>query len=179
MLNLRAWIPEARGDVDRAAELFAEVLQLARSLADTIPVLIGLANLARTQMRRGDVAAAAALYTEGVRLAVQAGDEGSAGYNLSGLAAVAAARGEPLRAASLAAGADALLETTGAFWLTTYAGDRAGVSGTAAARPRRGARKGACSRPRHDPRRAGRSRAGTRALDALEGHPCRRLPRAA
>ena len=95
MLNLRAWIPEARGDVDRAAELFAEVLQLARSLADTIPVLIGLANLPRTQMRRGYVAAAAALYTEGVRLAVQAGDEGSAGYNLSGLAAVAAARASP------------------------------------------------------------------------------------
>ena len=136
MLNLRAWIPEARGDVDRAAELFAEVLQLAPlPLADTIPVLIGLANLARTQMRRGDVAEAEALYTESVRLAVQAGDEGGAGYSLSGLAAVAAARDEPLRAASLAAGADALLETTGAFWLTTYAGDRAGLSGTAGGSP--------------------------------------------
>ena len=104
-----------RGDDDRATALLEEGLALARQVRDTWSISVAVANLGRVQLRtNGDPARAHALLVEGLKLARDRNDKRVAAECVQGLAAVNAIEGRAREAARLFAGAELLLETTGA-----------------------------------------------------------------
>ena len=108
------------GDPERAAQLFAQGLDLSRRVPGWFPLLVSLYDLALSSQTRGDLTGAAELLKEGLTLAAEAGDEASVGYYLKRLAAVAALQGDAERAVVLLAAAGALLQAAGSGWLLAY-----------------------------------------------------------
>ena len=104
-----------RGDDDRASALFEEGLGLARQVRDTWSISVAVANLGRVQLRtNGDPARAHSLLVEGLKLARNRNDKRVTAECIQGLAAVNAIEGRAREATRLFAGAEVLLETTGA-----------------------------------------------------------------
>jgi predicted ATPase len=118
--NFLGQVRLAQGDHDRAAELFADGLVVARRMQDRPSILISLYDLALCSQARGDLADAAGHLAEGLSLAGEAGDQTSAAYYLEALAMVASRTGRPQRAVRLLGAAAALLETKGSGWLRAY-----------------------------------------------------------
>ena len=104
-----------RGDDERATALLEEGLAVARQVRDTWSISVAVANLGRVQLRtNGDPAQARALLVEGLKLARDRNDKRVTAECVQGLAAVNAIEGRAREAARLFAGAELLLETTGA-----------------------------------------------------------------
>ena len=89
------------GDVDRAAALQTEALELFRGLGDRRGVARALQELGWVAWVRGDPGRAVALLEEGMGLARGLGDRRIVAWALAGLGAVAMDRGELDRAAAL------------------------------------------------------------------------------
>ena len=105
----------ARGDFEPATGFLEEGLALARQVRDTWSISVAVANLGRVQLRtNGDATRALALLVEGLKLARDRNDKRVAAECVQGIAAVNAIEGRAREAARLFAGAELLLETTGA-----------------------------------------------------------------
>jgi predicted ATPase len=115
--NFLGQIRLSQGDHDRAAQLFTEGLNAARSAQDRFTILVSLYDLALSSQAQGDQTGAAELLKEGVSQAAEAGDEPSVAYYLEALAAVATLEDNPERAVRLLAAAGALLQAKGSGWL--------------------------------------------------------------
>ena len=107
----------SQADHDRAAQLFTEALNAARSAQDRFTILISLYDLALSSQARGDLTAAAERLQEGVSQSAEARDEPSVAYYLEALAAVAIRQDNLERAVHLLAAAGALLQAKGSGWL--------------------------------------------------------------
>ena len=93
--NFLGQIRLSQADHDRAAQLFTEALNAARSAQDRFTILISLYDLALSSQAQGDLTGAAERLKEGVSQSAEAGDEPSVAYYLEALAAVATAGGQP------------------------------------------------------------------------------------
>jgi tetratricopeptide (TPR) repeat protein len=115
--NFLGQIRLSQADHDRAAQLFTEGLNAARSAQDRFTILISLYDLALSSQAQGDLTGAAEHLHEGVSQSAEAGDEPSVAYYLEALAAVAIRQDNLERAVHLLAAADALLQAKGSGWL--------------------------------------------------------------
>ena len=115
--NFLGQIRLSQGDHDRAAQLFTEALNAARSAQDRFTILISLYDLALSSQAQGDQTGAAERLQEGVSQSAEAGDEPSVAYYLEALAAVATQEDNLERAVRLLAAAGALLQARGSGWL--------------------------------------------------------------
>ena len=115
--NFLGQIRLSQADHDRAAQLFAEALNAARSAQDRFTILISLYDLALSSQAQGDLTGAAERLKEGVSQSAEAGDKPSVAYYLEALAAVATRQDNPERAVRLFAAAGALLRAKGSGWL--------------------------------------------------------------
>jgi predicted ATPase len=106
-----------QADHDRAAQLFAEALNAARSAQERFTILVSLYDLALSSQAQGDLTGAAERLQEGVSQSAEAGDEPSVAYYLEALAAVATRQDNLERAVRLLAAAGALLQAKGSGWL--------------------------------------------------------------
>ena len=100
------------GDLDRAAELFAESLALNRSIGDQGMVPVELHNLGHVESRRGNAAAAEALFAEAEGLS-RPDDPYDAAMTGLNRAFVAFARGDAGEADRLLAGVRSSLDDAG------------------------------------------------------------------
>jgi predicted ATPase len=115
--NFLGQIRLGQGDHDRAALLFTEGLNAARSAQDRFTILVSLYDLALSSQAQGELTGAAERLKEGVSQSAEAGDEPSVAYYLEALAAVATMEDNWERAVRLLAAADALLQSKGSGWL--------------------------------------------------------------
>jgi predicted ATPase len=115
--NFLGQIRLSQGDHDRAAQLFTEGLNAARSAQDRFTILVSLYDVALSSQAQGDLAGAAERLQEGVSQSAEAGDEPSVAYYLEALAAVTTLQDNPERAVRLLAAAGALLQAKGSGWL--------------------------------------------------------------
>jgi tetratricopeptide (TPR) repeat protein len=115
--NFLGQIRLSQADHDRAAQLFTEALNAARSAQDRFTILISLYDLALSSQAQGDLTGAAERLQEGVSQSAEARDEPSVAYYLEALAAVATLQDNLERAVHLLAAADALLQGKGSGWL--------------------------------------------------------------
>jgi tetratricopeptide (TPR) repeat protein len=115
--NFLGQIRLSQGDHDRAAQLFTEGLNAARSAQDRFTILVSLYDLALSSQAQGDLTRAAERLQEGVSQSAEAGDQPSVAYYLEALAAVATLEDNLERAVRLLAAAGALLEANGSGWL--------------------------------------------------------------
>jgi predicted ATPase len=115
--NFLGQIRLRQGDHDRAAQLFTEGLNAARSAQDRFTILVSLYDLALSRQAQGDLTGAAERLREGVSQSAEARDESSVAYYLEALAAVATLEHNPERAVQLLAAAGALLQARGRGWL--------------------------------------------------------------
>ena len=115
--NFLGQIRLSQGDHDRAAQLFTEGLNAARSAQDRFTILVSLYDLALSSQAQGDLTGAAERLQEGVSQSAEAGDEPSVAYYLEALAAVATLQDNLERAVRLLAAAGALLQAKGSGWL--------------------------------------------------------------
>ncbi len=115
--NFLGQIRLSQADHDRAAQLFTEGLNAARSAQDRFTILISLYDLALSSQAQGDLTGAAERLQEGVSQSAEAGDEPSVAYYLEALAAVATRQDNLERAVRLLAAAGALLQAKGSGWL--------------------------------------------------------------
>jgi predicted ATPase len=115
--NFLGQIRLSQGDHDRAAQLFTEALNAARSAQDRFTILVSLYDLALSSQAQGDLTGAAARLQEGVSQSAEAGDEPSVAYYLEALAAIATRQDNLERAVHLLAAAGALLQAKGSGWL--------------------------------------------------------------
>jgi len=115
--NFLGQIRLSQADHDRAAQLFTEALNAARSAQDRFTILISLYDLALSSQAQGDLTGAAERLQEGVSQSAEAGDEPSVAYYLEALAAVATRQDNLERAVRLLAAAGALLQAKGSGWL--------------------------------------------------------------
>jgi predicted ATPase len=115
--NFLGQIRLSQADHDRAAQLFTEALNAARSAQDRFTILVSLYDVALSSQAQGDLTGAAERLREGVSQSVEAGDEPSVAYYLEALAAVATLEDNPERAVRLLAAAGALLQAKGSGWL--------------------------------------------------------------
>ena len=115
--NFLGQIRLSQGDHNRAAQLFTEALNAARSAQDRFTVLISLYDLALSSQAQDDLTGAAELLQEGVSQSAEAGDQPSVAYYLEALAAVATQQDNLERAVRLLAAAGALLQAKGSGWL--------------------------------------------------------------
>jgi predicted ATPase len=118
--NFLGQIRLSQGDVEAAAELFAQALSTARQSPDRYTFLISLYDLAVSSHKQDDLSAAAAYLTEGLSMAAEAGDKTSTAYYLEALAVIATPEDQPERAVHLLAAADALWEANGSGWLHAF-----------------------------------------------------------
>jgi predicted ATPase len=118
--NFLGQIQLSHRDPDRAARMFTDGLNAARSAQEHFTILVSLYDLALSSQARADLAGATALLKEGLSLAGEAGDQPSAAYYLEAFAAVADRQDQPERAVSLLSAADALLQAKGSGWLHAY-----------------------------------------------------------
>ena len=115
--NFLGQIRLSQADHDRAAQLFTEALNAARSAQDRFTILVSLYDLALSSQAQGDLTGAAERLQEGVSQAAEARDEPSVAYYLEALAAVAIRQDNLERAVRLLAAAGALLQAKGSGWL--------------------------------------------------------------
>ena len=115
--NFLGQIRLSQADHDRAAQLFTEALNAARSAQDRFTILVSLYDLALSSQAQGDLTGAAERLQEGVSQSAEAGDEPSVAYYLEALAAVATRQDNLERAVRLLAAAGALLQAKGSGWL--------------------------------------------------------------
>src|SRR6478609_6911663 len=115
--NFLGQIRLSQADHDRAAQLFTEALNAARSAQDRFTILVSLYDLALSSQARGDLTGAAERLQEGVSQSAEARDEPSVAYYLEALAAVATRQDNLERAVHLLAAAGALLQAKGSGWL--------------------------------------------------------------
>ena len=115
--NFLGQIRLSQADHDRAAQLFTEALNAARSAQDRFTILVSLYDLALSSQARGDLTGTAEHLQEGVSQSAEAGDEPSVAYYLEALAAVAIRQDNLERAVRLLAAAGALLQAKGSGWL--------------------------------------------------------------
>jgi tetratricopeptide (TPR) repeat protein len=115
--NFLGQIRLSQADHGRAAQLFTEALNAARSAQDRFTILISLYDLALSSQAQGDLTGAAERLQEGVSQSAEAGDEPSVAYYLEALAAVAMRQDNLERAVRLLAAAGALLQAKGSGWL--------------------------------------------------------------
>ncbi len=115
--NFLGQIRLSQGDDDRAAQLFTQGLNAARSAQDRFTILVSLYDLALSSQAQGDLTGAAERLKEGVSQSAEAGDEPSVAYYLEALAAVATLEDNLERAVRLLAAAGALLQARGSGWL--------------------------------------------------------------
>ena len=115
--NFLGQIRLSQADHDRAAQLFTEALNAARSAQDRFTILVSLYDLALSSQARGDLTGAAERLQEGVSQSAEARDEPSVAYYLEALAAVAIQQDNLERAVHLLAAAGALLQAKGSGWL--------------------------------------------------------------
>jgi len=115
--NFLGQIRLSQADHDRAAQLFTEALNAARSAQDRFTILVSLYDLALSSQARGDLSGAADRLQEGVSQSAEARDEPSVAYYLEALAAVAIRQDNLERAVHLLAAAGALLQAKGSGWL--------------------------------------------------------------
>ncbi len=115
--NFLGQIRLSQADHDRAAQLFTEALNAARSAQDRFTILVSLYDLALSSQAQGDLAGAAERLQEGVSQSAEARDEPSVAYYLEALAAVAIRQDNLERAVHLLAAAGALLQAKGSGWL--------------------------------------------------------------
>jgi predicted ATPase len=115
--NFLGQIRLSQADHDRAAQLFTEGLNAARSAQDRFTILVSLYDLALSSQAQGDLTGAAERLQEGVSQSAEAGDEPSVAYYLEALAAVAIRQDNLERAVHLLAAAGALLQAKGSGWL--------------------------------------------------------------
>ena len=115
--NFLGQIRLSQADHDRAAQLFTEALNAARSAQDRFTILISLYDLALSSQAQGDLTGAAERLQEGVSQSAEARDEPSVAYYLEALAAVAIRQDNLERAVHLLAAAGALLQAKGSGWL--------------------------------------------------------------
>ena len=115
--NFLGQIRLSQGDHDRAAQLFTEALNAARSAQDRFTILVSLYDLALSSQAQGDLTGAAERLQEGVSQSAEAGDEPSVACYLEALAAVATRQDNVERAVHLLAAAGALLQAKGSGWL--------------------------------------------------------------
>jgi tetratricopeptide (TPR) repeat protein len=87
--NFLGQIRLSQADHDRAAQLFTEALNAARSAQDRFTILVSLYDLALSSQAQGDLTGAAERLQEGVSQSAEARDEPSVAYYLENLAAVA------------------------------------------------------------------------------------------
>jgi predicted ATPase len=115
--NFLGQIRLSQADHDRAAQLFTEALNAARSAQDRFTILVSLYDLALSSQARGDLTGAAERLQEGVSQSAEARDEPSVAYYLEALAAVAIRQDNLEHAVHLLAAAGALLQAKGSGWL--------------------------------------------------------------
>jgi tetratricopeptide (TPR) repeat protein len=115
--NFLGQIRLSQADHDRAAQLFTEALNAARSAQDRFTILVSLYDLALSSQAQGDLTGAAERLQEGVSQAAEARDEPSVAYYLEALAGVAIRRDNLERAVHLLSAAGALLQAKGSGWL--------------------------------------------------------------
>jgi len=115
--NFLGQIRLSQGDHDRAAQLFTDALNAARSAQDRFTILISLYDLALSSQAQGDLTGAAERLQEGVSQSAEAGDQPSVAYYLEALAAVATRQDNLERAVRLLAVAATLLQAKGSGWL--------------------------------------------------------------
>jgi predicted ATPase len=115
--NFLGQIRLSQADHDRAAQLFTEALNAARSAQDRFTILVSLYDLALSSQAQGDVVSAAEHLRVGLSLSAEAGDVTSAAYYLEALATAARLQNNPERATCLLAAAGALLQAKGSGWL--------------------------------------------------------------
>ena len=115
--NFLGQIRLSQADHDRAAQLFTEALNAARSAQDRFTILVSLYDLALSSQAQGDLTGAAERLQEGVSQSAEARDEPSVAYYLEALAAVAIRQDNLERAVQLLAAAGALLQAKGSGWL--------------------------------------------------------------
>ena len=115
--NFLGQIRLSQADHDRAAQLFTEALNAARSAQDRFTILVSLYDLALSSQAQGDLTGAAERLQEGVSQSAEARDEPSVAYYLEALAAVAIRQDNLERAVRLLAAAGALLQAKGSGWL--------------------------------------------------------------
>ncbi|MFZ0167690.1 MAG: hypothetical protein WAL12_29240, partial [Trebonia sp.] len=115
--NFLGQIRLSQADHDRAAQLFTEALNAARSAQDRFTILVSLYDLALSSQAQGDLTGAAERLQEGVSQSAEARDEPSVAYYLEALAAVAIRQDNLDRAVRLLAAAGALLQAKGSGWL--------------------------------------------------------------
>ena len=115
--NFLGQIRLSQADHDRAAQLFTQALNAARSAQDRFTILISLYDLALSSQAQGDLAGAAQRLQEGVSQSAEARDEPSVAYYLEALAAVTIRQDNLERAVRLLAAAGALLQAKGSGWL--------------------------------------------------------------
>ena len=115
--NFLGQIRLSQADHDRAAQLFTEALNAARSAQDRFTILVSLYDLALSSQAQGDLTGAAERLQEGVSQSAEARDEPSVAYYLEALAAVAIRQDNLERAVHLLAAAAALLQAKGSGWL--------------------------------------------------------------
>jgi tetratricopeptide (TPR) repeat protein len=115
--NFLGQIRLSQADHDRAAQLFTEALNAARSAQDRFTILVSLYDLALSSQAQGDLTGAAERLQEGVSQSAEAADEPSVAYYLEALAAVAIRQDNLERAVHLLAAAGALLQAKGSGWL--------------------------------------------------------------
>ena len=115
--NFLGQIRLSQADHDRAAQLFTEALNAARSAQDRFTILVSLYDLALSSQAQGDLTGAAERLQEGVSQSAEARDEPSVAYYLEALAAVAIRQDNLGRAVHLLAAAGALLQAKGSGWL--------------------------------------------------------------
>ena len=115
--NFLGQIRLSQADHDRAAQLFTEALNAARSAQDRFTILVSLYDLALSSQAQGDLTGAAERLQEGVSQSAEARDEPSVAYYLEALAAVAIRQDNLDHAVRLLAAAGALLQAKGSGWL--------------------------------------------------------------
>ena len=103
----RGWAAYAQGDYERARELVAGNIDVARTHDLPTTLAHALVTLARIELARGHVEEACALVTEGLELEVAISDAWGTGLALDVVALVAVQRGRPEDATRLLAGVEA------------------------------------------------------------------------
>jgi len=118
LLDIEGGAALARGDLERAVELWEETLALYREVGDVLGIVACHTNLGLVKLAQGDYERSAALLRESVRLAWELDHKPFFQYSVIGLGGVAASLGWPVRAARLWGAAEGISETYGVHLLS-------------------------------------------------------------
>jgi predicted ATPase/DNA-binding CsgD family transcriptional regulator len=118
LLDIEGGAALARGDLERAVELWQETLALYREVGDVLGIVACHTNLGLVNLAQGDYERSSALLRESVRLAWELDHKPFFQYSVIGLGAVAASLGWPVRAARLWGAAEGISETYGVHLLS-------------------------------------------------------------